>query len=150
MKKTIFDAKCRDELLERLGRFSTDSERQWGTMSPAQAMEHLARVLEMGMGIKPMKQILPGKLFSRFFRKEFFGEQPFKKNRPTGPDFIVRDEPEFESTRVRLSDLITEFHKMGETGLDGKVHGFFGPLNGKQWGETQYKHIDHHLRQFGV
>ena len=150
MMKTIFDAECRDDLRDRLGRFSTDAERQWGTMSAAQAMELLARVLEMGMGIKPMKQILPGKLFSRFFRNEFFGEQPFKKNRPTGPDFMVKDEPEFESTRIRLRDLISEFHHMGETGLEGSVHGFFGPLTGKQWGETQWKHIDHHLRQFGV
>ena len=35
-------------------------------------------------------------------------------------------------------------------GLDGNVHPFFGRLSGKQWGETQYKHVDHHLRQFGV
>ena len=104
----------------------------------------------MGMGIKPMDQILPGRLLSWFFRKEFLGEKPFKKNRPTGPDFIVKEEPDLESTRVRLSGLITEFHRMGESSLDGKVHGFFGPLTGKQWGETQYKHLDHHLRQFGA
>ena len=33
---------------------------------------------------------------------------------------------------------------------DGNVHPFFGTLTGKQWGETQYKHVDHHFRQFGV
>lgn len=119
-------------------------------MSPAQMMEHTARVLEIATGKKPMKQILPGRLFSWFFRKEFLGEQPFKKNRPTGPDFIVNGEPDFEPTRIRLSGLIDDFHALGETGLEGKIHGFFGPLTGKQWGETQYKHLDHHLRQFGV
>jgi len=27
---------------------------------------------------------------------------------------------------------------------------FFGKLSGKEWGELMYKHIDHHLRQFGA
>ena len=111
--KTIFDGQDLNELLERLNKLDTGSERQWGRMSPSQMMEHLARALEMGSGAKPMKQILPGKLFSRFFRNEFFGEQPFKKNRPTGPDFIVKDEPDFESTRERLRKLIADFHDLG-------------------------------------
>ena len=148
--KSIFDDNTHGELQERLGRLEMKSERQWGKMSPSQMMEHVARALEMGMNVKPMKQILPGKLFSRFFRREFLGEQPFKPNRPTGPDFIVKGEPDFEPTKERLSALISKFHELGESGTDGNVHGFFGPLTGKQWGETQYKHVDHHLRQFGV
>lgn len=148
--KTLFDEKTRDEMIARIEALRADSPRVWGKMSPAQMMEHTARALEMGMGIKPMAQILPGKLFSWFFRKEFLGEQPFKKNRPTGPDFIVKGEPDFDTTRVRLCGLINEFHAMGEAALEGNTHGFFGTLTGKQWGETQYKHVDHHLRQFGM
>ena len=148
--KTIFDTETRDELFERLGRLSPQSERQWGKMAPSQMMEHVARALDMAMGKKPMKQIFLGKVLSRFFKKEFLGEKPFKPNRPTGPDFRIKDEPEFEATRARLSRQINEFHDLGESGLDGNVHGFFGPLTGKQWGETQYKHLDHHFRQFGV
>lgn len=148
--KTIFDPDTRDDLTERLDRLTPNTERQWGKMSAAQMMEHTARALDMAMGKKPLKQIFLGKMLSWMFRKEFLGEAPFKPNRPTGPDFIIKDEPDFESTRVRLSGLITEFHRMGESGLEGNIHGFFGPLTGKQWGETQYKHVDHHLRQFGL
>lgn len=148
--KTIFDPGAHAELIERLGRLAPDAARQWGTMSAAQMMEHAARGLEMASGRKPVKQVFLGKMLSWMFRKEFLGEQPFKPNRPTGPDFKIKDEPDFESTRIRLSELIMEFQALGESGLDGNVHGFFGPLTGKQWGETQYKHLDHHLRQFGV
>jgi hypothetical protein len=28
--------------------------------------------------------------------------------------------------------------------------GFFGRMSGAEWGVTQYKHLDHHLRQFGA
>jgi hypothetical protein len=148
--KTIFDPATKDELMTRLASLTTAAERQWGKMTPSQMMEHTARALEMAIGKKPMKQIFLGKMLSWMFRKEFLGEAPFKKNRPTGPDFIIKDDPDFEATRARLEGLISEFHDLGEAGLDGHVHGFFGRLTGNEWGETQYKHVDHHLRQFGV
>jgi len=148
--KTIFDPETHAELLDRLGKLTPDNERQWGKMSPSQMMEHTARALEMATGKKPMKQHILGKALSWIFKKNFLGEEPFRKNAPTGPDFIIKDEPDFEPTRERLKELITECHGLGESGMDGNVHGFFGPLTGKQWGETQYKHVDHHLRQFGV
>jgi hypothetical protein len=148
--KTIFDAEIHAELIERLGRLTPETRNEWGKMSPSQMMEHTARALEMATGKKPTKQIFFGKALSWIFKKEFLGEQPFKQNRPTGPDFKIQEQPDFESTRARLHELINEFHDLGETGLDGNIHGFFGPLTGKQWGETQYKHLDHHFRQFGV
>lgn len=148
--KTLFERTAHDELQERLGKLTAETQREWGKMSPAQMMEHTARALELGIGGAPVKQIFAGKLFSKFFMKEFLGEEPFKKNRPTGPDFIIKHEPEFEPTKERLSALITKFHELGESGTDGNVHKFFGRLTGKQWGVTQYKHVDHHLRQFGV
>ena len=148
--KTIFDANTYDELQERLGKLTLNTERQWGKMSPAQMMEHSARALEMATGQKPMQQALLGKAIGWIFKGGFLSEKPFPQNSPTGPTLIIKDEPDFELTRTKLKDLITDFHGLGIGGTDGNIHGFFGPLSGKQWGETQYKHLDHHLRQFGL
>ena len=148
--KTIFDAETHGEVLERLGKLSSETERQWGKMSASQMMEHTARALEMATGDVPMKQAFLGKAIGWIFKNKFLGEEPFPKNSPTGPTLIIKDDPQFEATRERLAGLITGLHRLGETGVDGNLHGFFGPLSGKQWGETQYKHVDHHLRQFGV
>ena len=148
--KTVFDTGTHGELLERLNKLTPDSERQWGKMSPGQMMEHTARALEMATGSVPMKQAFIGKAIGWIFKSKFLGEKPFPKNSPTGPTLIIKDDPDFEQTRVRLSALITDFHGLGESRTDGNIHGFFGPLTGKQWGETQYKHVDHHLRQFGL
>jgi len=148
--KTIFDASTHEELLGRLDKLSSDTDRQWGKMTPAQMMEHNARALEIATGRQPIKQMFLGKALGWMFKGKFLGEEPFAKNSPTGPTLIIKDEPDFEATRARLKELITEFQRLGESGADGKIHGFFGPLTGKQWGETQYKHVDHHLRQFGV
>ena len=149
--RTIFDAATRDELFERVASLKADSAREWGKMSPSQAMEHVARVLEMATSDdQPLKQIFLGKALSWVFKGQFLGEKPFRKNAPTGPDYVIKDDPDFDATRERLASMINVFHERGADGLDGNVHPFFGRLTGKQWGETQYKHVDHHLRQFGV
>ena len=149
--KTIFENETCNELLTRIVNVRPECERQWGKMSPSQMMEHTARVLEMATSDdQPLKQVFVGKALGWMFRKSFLSEKPFGKNAPTGPDYIIKDEPELEATRERLKQMITKFHGLGPDGLDGNVHPFFGKLTGKQWGETQYKHVDHHLRQFGV
>ena len=149
--KTLFEKETCDELFVRLGTLTPECKREWGKMSPSQAMEHTARVLEMATSDEqPIKQIFIGKALGWIFKKSFLGEKPFRKNAPTGPDYVIKDEPELEQTCQRLKELITKFHGLGSDQLEGNVHPFFGPLTGKQWGETQYKHVDHHLRQFGV
>ena len=148
--KTIFDQNTRDELIERLAKLKPDTDREWGKMSASQMMEHTARTLEMATGQVPMKQAFIGKAIGWIFKSKFLGEQPFSKNSPAGPTLIIKDEPHFDAARERLIGLTNHFHSLGESGTHGNIHGFFGPLTGKQWGETQYKHVDHHLRQFGV
>ena len=96
--KTVFDAKTHGEILERLGKLSPDTERQWGKMSPAQMMEHVARALEMATGDVPMKQAFIGKAIGWIFKGGFLGEKPFPQNSPTGPTLIIKDEPDSEAT----------------------------------------------------
>ena len=148
--KTIFDRSTFDELLERLDRLGPRSERQWGKMSAAQMIEHVVLVMEMASGKTPGKQEFLGKAIGWIFKSNFLGEKPFPQNAPAGTRHTVTDDPDFEVAKARLKDLANDFHALGESGTDGNVHDFFGPLTGKQWGETQYKHLDHHLRQFGV
>jgi hypothetical protein len=34
--------------------------------------------------------------------------------------------------------------------FDTRDRAVFGRISGRSWGALQYKHLDHHLRQFGV
>jgi hypothetical protein len=113
-------------------------------------LEHTSRAVEMAMGGGIQKQVLIGKLVSWMVWLSFIGEKPFSRNAPTGPEFKVRDEPDFAATKGKLAKRVKEFHAMGEKGCDGHVHRFFGKMTGAEWGISQYKHIDHHLRQFGA
>ena len=148
--KTLFDPATHEEVARRVESLQPGSERQWGKMTVAQMLEHTARALDMAIGKTPRQQALLGKLIGWIFRKQFVGEKPFGKNGPTGPDFIVQGEPDFGRTRDKVTTLLGEFHALGENGCEGNIHGFFGRMTGAEWGVTQYKHMDHHLRQFGA
>lgn len=148
--ETLFDATDYQRVLQRVESLQPNATRQWGKMSVAQMMEHTARALDMATGTKPVRQLPLGKLIGWMFRRDFLGPKPFGKNSPTGPAFIIHDEPDFQRTKERLVTLVREFHALGALGCEGHVHGFFGKLTGAEWGITQYKHIDHHLRQFGA
>jgi len=148
--KTIFNPATRDELLRRVDAIKPGSARLWGKMSAAQMLEHTARALEVAAGKRASKHALVGKAIGWIFKKNFLSEKPFGKNGPTGPEFIVHDEPELEPAREKVKRLIRELSAQGDKACDGRVHGFFGPLTGAQWGVSQYKHVDHHLRQFGA
>ena len=97
-----------------------------------------------------MKQKLIGKILMPFFRKSILGEKPFSRNSPTDPSFIVADEREFSTERQQLVDLIAKFVERGSDAAGKETHAFFGAMTGQEWGETMYKHIDHHLQQFGL
>ena len=148
--KNLFDPADREPLQKRLMALKPDSPRLWGKMSSAQMLCHCALALETGTGERPMKQKLLGKLLMPFFRSAILGEKPFSRNAPTDPTFVVSNEKEFAAERERLLTLIERFVRNGVENAGRQTHAFFGKMTGQEWGELMHKHIDHHLRQFGV
>ncbi|HUP61994.1 MAG TPA: DUF1569 domain-containing protein [Thermoanaerobaculia bacterium] len=148
--KTLFEPADRDSILKRLEALHPDSTRQWGTMNAAQMLCHCAIALETGTGDRPMKQKFIGKILMPFFRTSILGEKPFKRNSPTDPSFVVSNECDFAAEQKRLTELIERFVQRGPSAAATETHAFFGKLSGEEWGELMYKHIDHHLQQFGV
>ena len=148
--RSLFVPADRDELLTRLMALQPDSTRLWGKMNSAQMLCHCAIALETGTGDRPMRQKLIGKVLMPFFRSAILGEQPFRRNSPTDPSFVVADEREFAAERDRLVGLVGRFAGNGAEHAGRQTHAFFGKLSGQEWGELMHKHIDHHLRQFGV
>jgi hypothetical protein len=148
--KTLFDPVDRDAIQTRLMALKPDSLRLWGKMNPAQMLCHCAIALEAGTGDRPMKQKLIGKLLMPFFRSSILGEKPFSRNAPTDPAFVVADEREFAAERERLLKLVERFVQNGQEQAGKQIHAFFGKMTGAEWGELMYKHLDHHLQQFGA
>jgi hypothetical protein len=147
--KSLFQPSDRDEVIARIRALQPESARQWGKMDPAQMLCHCSIAMETATGDRPMKQKFIGKILMPFIRSAILGEKPFSKNGPTDPTFVVSEAREFARERGRLLDLIQRFVDRGETIAAKETHPFFGKMTGQEWGELMYKHLDHHLRQFG-
>ena len=147
--KTLFFEADREEILKRIDRLQPAAAREWGKMAPAQALAHCSVALEAGTGDKPRKQGLAGRLLAPFFRGRILGEPPFPKNSPTDPTFVVSDERDFAAEKKRLLSVVGRFCQLGPSNAAKQTHSFLGRMSGEEWGVMMYKHLDHHLRQFG-
>jgi len=148
--KSLFAPSERQQILDRLGKLQAGATRQWGKMDPAQMCAHCVAALEVGVGDVAKDHSFIGKVLGRFVKGSLLGDKPFSKNSPTDPGFIVADARDFEKERARLVEIVTRFGSAGASAANGRMHSFFGRLEGDQWGVLMYKHLDHHLRQFGV
>jgi len=147
--KSLFEPEDRNAILTRIAALQAGSQRAWGKMDPAQMMCHCAIAMETGTGDRPMKQKFIGRILMPFFRSSILGQKPFSRNSPTDPTFVVADPRDFEAERKRLVGLIGRMIDRGEETASKQIHPFFGKMTGREWGELMYKHLDHHLQQFG-
>jgi len=148
--KTLFQKEAVDEILNRVNKLSPGTQHQWGKMNVDQMLAHCSISMETAIGSKYFPQLLIGKLIGRFFKSSGVGEKPIKKNSPTNPAFIIKNPEVFEKEKQNLLSLINQFHLGGEAKCTTNPHSFFGKLTPAEWGSLQYKHLDHHLTQFGV
>jgi hypothetical protein len=149
--KNLFDAAVATQVKQRLDMLRIDSERQWGKMSPAQTIAHCASGLEMALGeIRPPRALM-GRLIGSMIKPKVVGnDEPFRRNSPTVSELVIHGERNLAAERVRLSSLIDRFVLGGTSVCTIHGHPFFGPLTPTEWAVLMYKHLDHHLRQFGV
>jgi len=145
----IFDAATNQSLIERINAITSDTQRLWGKMSAGQALKHMTIPYYEIIDDKhqtPRMQFV-GKLF---FKSIMTSEKPYKKNSPTAKQFIITDEPDIAEAKKELIEKMQEVHALGAGYFEGKSHAFLGKLTATEWSNMLYKHLDHHLRQFGV
>jgi hypothetical protein len=150
MNKSLFDPANNKEIVDRLNRLTKDSKPLWGKMDVNQMLAHSQIPLLVASGELKLKQGLIGKLFGRMAKHSLMKPTPFKPNLPTAPEFIVKGNRNFKEEKERLIHLVEKFSKTGEAGLTKEAHPFFGKMTSSEWDTLQWKHLDHHLRQFGV
>jgi hypothetical protein len=121
-------------------------------MTLPQMLAHRSASLQWAVGdVVPEKMALPLRLVGRLVKPMVFrNEDPLRKNSPTAKSLIVTDERNLGKERERLSGLIDRFAEGGTAGCTKNPHSFFGKMTPEQWAILMYKHIDRHLRQFGV
>lgn len=149
--KTLYQAATIVEVKERLARLGPESERLWGKMTAPQAMAHCAAGMEWAVGDTKPPRMFVGRIMGTIVKPMVLRDaEPMRRNSPTSKDLIVQDDRDLATETERLRGLIERFAAAGPQGCTRHPHSFFGPLTPEEWGILMYKHLDHHLRQFGV
>jgi hypothetical protein len=148
---SIFDLSVCNEIVKRIESLTPTTEAKWGKMNVAQMLAHCNVTYEMVYESKHPKPNFIMKLILKSFVKPIVtNEVPYKQSSQTAPAFIITDEREFEKERTRIIQNIKKVQEQGASNFEGKESHSFGSLNAIQWNNMFYKHLDHHLRQFGA
>lgn len=150
--KNLFDGATANEVKTRLGKLGPQTERQWGKMTAPQMLAHCSTSMQWAVGeLVPDKLALPARLMGKLIKPLVFrNDDPMRKNTPTAKSLIVTDQPDLDRERQRLSGLIDRFATGGAAACTNHPHSFFGKITPEEWAILMYKHLDHHLRQFGA
>jgi hypothetical protein len=152
--KDLFDRTLADDIKQRIMRLDPESERRWGNMTLAQTLAHCTCGVQMAMGvINPKRASFPANVIGLVIKPLVFGDdKPMRRNSPSSPELFSVDpaQCDFERERTQLIATIDSFANKGAACCSWHPHPFFGRLKPHQWAILMYKHLDHHLRQFGV
>lgn len=149
--KTIRNSADRQQLIDRLSKLSGRETPVWGKMTAEQMMSHLVQAGEL-----PFEASVPD-------RSTFIGRTiikplilyvlPMPKEVKVSPEMNQQEKGRpplgFDIDRELL---YTSIEKLATLPTDRKCldHPFFGKMSAKEWSVIAYKHIDHHLEQFGA
>jgi hypothetical protein len=138
------------QLIARVESLNANSPALWGKMNVAQAMAHTAYSFDVAFGNVASQSMLLGRLIGWMFRRLVLRDAPFRKNAPTGPDFIVKDDRDFATESARLIAQLERIGAGGPSSIKIEAHPLLGKMSPADWGTLLTKHTDHHLRQFGA
>ena len=146
--KSLFSQKAYEEIMGRLNNLEESSSPLWGKMNASQMLYHCQLPLNVILE-KEDYNLKPNFLIKLFFKKSMYNDKLWRKNMPTMPLFRITDLKDFSVEKKALAELISELYE--QRGRDHwQPHPSFGKLTKEQWGKMQYKHLDHHFRQFGI
>jgi len=147
--KSLFDSKVQEEILKRIESLDKNSSAQWGKMSVDQMLKHCQLTLEIANGKRDMigKANTFKKFIFKLFKPMMYNDKPWRHNLKTAKELIIVDHYNFLHERKYLVDLINEFANKKDN-KQWPEHPLFGHFTTTQRGKMQYKHLDHHLKQF--
>jgi hypothetical protein len=147
--KSMWEAPRQREIRDRVARLSPENRGGWGKMSAPEMVCHLAESLKMALGDLP---VMARKIPIRYppLKQFIIYVAPFPKGVPTAPELIARSPQAWQADVAELQGLVDRFVARANEATPWPEHPAFGKLSRRAWGVLVYRHMDHHLRQFGA
>lgn len=147
----IFTPEVSEAVIARIEKLAADRKPEWGTMDAAKMLAHCNVTYEMAYeNIHPKPGTFVRWMLKLFVKNTVVSEAPYKHNSRTAPQFLIKSDKNFEVEKKRLIDYIRKTTQLGASHFEGRESHSFGSLSSAEWNNMFYKHLDHHLRQFGL
>jgi hypothetical protein len=150
MMTSIFDTAGNQKMIARIQALNSNSKALWGKMNAAQMCKHCANAIQVAQGNFPLKINFVIKILGKLLKNKVIHGDAFQKNSPTAKEFIITENLDLETEKANLIALFSTFATAGTAVIKDLQHPFWGKLTIEEWDLLMYKHLDHHLRQFGV
>lgn len=141
------------EFILLLNALPAETVGKWGKMNGQQMVEHLAGFFKVSTGKIKFPLVTPVEHLPRY--KEFLNSDKEFRENTKAP--VLPEEPlpvRFATMNESINELdrdIKEFVNLFSNNEELKTtHPVFGELNFDEWVLLHYKHVTHHLRQFGL
>jgi len=144
---TLLNEENRAQLIQRLQQVRPDAQPAWGTLNAPRMLCHVADQMRVALGDLSSKPVHTWA--SRTLLKFLVintGFEPPRGKVKTAPEMLSAQPATWEADLFACVELA---ERVG-TGSACAVHPTFGPLSPEQWGRLCWKHLNHHLVQFGV
>jgi len=150
MRKSLLNKECGETLVRRIQKLQPDASPLWGRMNATEMLLHLNRINEQLLNAPATKKGISLKQYiGRWLFLYVFSNFPKNARTPKRNDTKGQiDTSAFGEQQQKFIELIQRF-PLHQQPIE-LPHPYFGDLNTKQWGLAGYKHVNHHLRQFGV
>jgi len=147
----IFNKEVSNTLVERINKLTAESLPLWGKMNVSQMFAHCNVTYEMAYeNIHAKPNFLMSLILKFFVKNKVVSSVPYKKSIPTAPQFVMKETKNFEEEKARLVAYINKTQELGSDYFENRENLSFGKLTAAEWNNMFYKHLDHHLCQFGV
>lgn len=150
MKKNLSDKNTAEDVIRRVKNLDKNTMQRWGKMNATEMLLHCNSCnVELFEKERGNSKTTAGQYLLRIIA--LYIAPAFKKGLRSEPRHITQGKAEglsFEDLRSDFIGLIRRFPE--NTRPLTLTHPAFGNISTRQWGIAAYKHVDHHLRQFGV
>ncbi len=148
--RSILDNDTYQEVISRIEKLTDSTHAQWGKMDVAQMLRHCSEIQEVINGKALENTPFIVKLLKKTIKNAVVNEKPYKRNSATHPQYKISSPQEFQSNKDRFIKSLEVFKGYSKEEHDKAQHPLFGPMGVEVKGWAMYKHVDHHLNQFGV
>lgn len=149
--KNIYNPQTIIEFKNRIEKIEESSVALWGKMNAYQMLKHCTENDKMLLREKGYKRLFIGRLFGKMaLNSNIKNEEPLARNSPTHPDLKFDDLGNLETQKREWISVLDRYPRSKPKFETTFIHPFFGKMTEVQISKFAFKHIDHHLRQFGV